>query len=65
MEFPMVAQAWLLGGHARVGMEDNVFIEKGVLAPDNAALVAKAAGIIQSLGGSLATVEETRAMLGI
>lgn len=65
MEFPMVAQAWLLGGHTRVGMEDNVFIEKGVLAPDNAALVAKAAGIVRSLGGSLATVDETRAMLGI
>ena len=65
MEFPMVAQAWLLGGHTRVGMEDDVFIEKGVLAPDNAALVAKAAGIVRSLGGSLATVDETRAMLGI
>ena len=32
MEYPMLAQAWLLGGHVRVGMEDNVYIEKGVLA---------------------------------
>ena len=36
MEFPIVAQAWLLGGHVRVGMEDNIYLEKGVLAKSNA-----------------------------
>ena len=42
-QFPMVAQTVLLGGHPRVGMEDNIYLEKGKLAPSNAALVEKAA----------------------
>ena len=42
-EFPMVAQSWLLGGHVRVGMEDNLYLSKGVLAKSNAELVAHAA----------------------
>ncbi|HTJ99918.1 MAG TPA: 3-keto-5-aminohexanoate cleavage protein [Bordetella sp.] len=62
-EYPMLAQAWLLGGHVRVGLEDNIYIEKNKLAPDNAALVRKAAGIIQELGGKLATAGEAREML--
>jgi uncharacterized protein (DUF849 family) len=41
MAFPGVAQSYLLGGHVRVGLEDTIFIEKGVLARDNAALVEK------------------------
>src|SRR6202051_2089080 len=45
-EFPMVAQAWLLGGHVRVGMEDNLYLSKGVLAKSNAALVDQAAQIL-------------------
>src|SRR3546814_1892674 len=40
-QFPMVAQTVLLGGHVRVGLEDNLYLEKGVFAPDNAALVEK------------------------
>ncbi len=64
-EFPMVAQAVLLGGHCRVGMEDNVFIRKGELAEDNAALVAKAANIIELLGGKVATAAEARQLLGL
>ena len=40
--FPMVAQSYLLGGHVRVGMEDTIYIDKGELTPDNAALVKKA-----------------------
>ena len=43
MEFPIVAQACLLGGHVRVGLEDNLYLSKGVLAPSNAALVERAA----------------------
>ena len=62
-EFPMVAQAALLGGHCRVGMEDNVYISKGVLAEDNAELVAKAANIIELLGGKVATTAEARELL--
>jgi uncharacterized protein (DUF849 family) len=64
-EFPIVAQATLLGGHCRVGFEDNVFIRKGELAEDNAALVAKAANIIELLGGSVATPDEAREILGL
>ncbi len=50
----MLAQTFLLGGHVGVGLEDNIYIEKGVLAPDNAALAAKAARIVKELAaGSL------------
>ena len=65
MAFPMVAQAYLMGGHCRIGMEDSVYLSKGVKTPGNAALVAKAARIIEDLGGSIATVDETRELLGI
>lgn len=64
-EFPMLAQAWLLGGHVRVGLEDNIYIEKGVLAKSNAALVAKAARIVRELGGTIATPDEARDILGL
>lgn len=64
-EFPIVAQAWLAGGHIRVGMEDNIYLEKGVLAQSNAELVSKAKRIIQDLGGELANPREARAMLNL
>src|SRR5258706_406258 len=64
-EFPMVAQAFLLGGHVRVGLEDNLYLQKAVLASDNAALVTRARTIVELLGGSLATPDEAREMLGI
>jgi uncharacterized protein (DUF849 family) len=64
-QFPMVAQAVLLGGHPRVGMEDNIYLEKGKLAPSNAALVEKAGKIIQILGEEIATPADARAMLGV
>lgn len=64
-EFPMLAQAVLLGGHVRVGLEDNVYLEKGVLAPDNAALVAKAVRIVKDLGGTIATPRQARAILAL
>lgn len=63
MAFPMVAQAWLLGGHVRIGMEDTVYVDRGMLATSNAQLVTKAMGIVTSLGGMIATVDEARAML--
>jgi len=62
-QFPMVAQAVLLGGHVRVGLEDNIYLGKGQLAPSNAALVEKAAKIIEILGDHVATPAEARAML--
>jgi uncharacterized protein (DUF849 family) len=63
--FPMVAQSYLMGGHVRVGLEDAVFLEKGVLAPSNAAMVEKARKIVETLGGQIATSKQTRGMLGL
>jgi len=65
MQFPMVAQAVLLGGHARVGLEDNIYLGPGELAPSNAALVERAVRIIESLGGTVAGPADARAILGI
>lgn len=62
-EFPMLALSFLLGGHVRVGLEDNVYLQKGVLAPDNAALVTKATRIVRDLGGTIATPREARQIL--
>jgi uncharacterized protein (DUF849 family) len=64
-EFPMVAQSWLLGGHVRVGMEDNLYIRKGELCRDNAQLVGKAASLIDHLGGAIASPAEARDILGL
>ncbi|MEP7208494.1 MAG: 3-keto-5-aminohexanoate cleavage protein [Casimicrobiaceae bacterium] len=64
-EFPMVAQAVVLGGHVRVGLEDNLYIDHGVLAPSNAALVERAVEIVRLLGGEVASPDEARAMLGL
>lgn len=65
MQYPMLAQAWLLGGHVRVGMEDNIYLEKGRLAESNAELVEKGARVVRELGGQIATPAEARAMLGL
>jgi uncharacterized protein (DUF849 family) len=64
-EFPMVAQSWLYGGHVRVGLEDNIYLEKGVFAKGNAELVSKAVDILKSLGGDVATPAEARVLLGL
>ena len=64
-QFPMVAQTVLLGGHPRVGLEDNIYLEKGKLAPSNAALVEKAANIIEILGDDVATPADARQILGL
>jgi uncharacterized protein (DUF849 family) len=64
MEFPMVAQAVLLGGHVRVGLEDNLWLEKGVHA-SNATLVEKAGKIITLLGSKIASPDEARKILGL
>jgi len=62
-QMPFVALSTISGGHARVGLEDNVFIEKGVLAKTNAELVDKAVRIIQDLGNEVATPLEARTIL--
>jgi uncharacterized protein (DUF849 family) len=65
MSFPMVAQSYLAGGHVRVGLEDAVYLERGVLAPSNAAMVEKARDIVESLGGQIATAKQAREMLSL
>ncbi len=64
MEMPMVAQSMLLGGNVRVGLEDNLYLEKGVLA-SNAQLVERARTIVESLGATLQTPAEARETLGL
>lgn len=64
-EFPMLATTWFLGGHVRVGMEDNVYLSKGQLTPSNAALCEKAVRILDDLGAELASAKEARQILGL
>jgi uncharacterized protein (DUF849 family) len=64
-EFPMAAQAVILGGHVRVGLEDNLYIAQGKLSPGNAPLVERAVQIIEAVGERRATNAETRQILGI
>jgi len=64
-QFPICTQSVLLGGHCRVGLEDNLFLEKGQLAKSNAEQVAKIARIIGELGGEPATPDEARKILGL
>jgi 3-keto-5-aminohexanoate cleavage enzyme len=55
----------LLGGHVRVGFEDNVYRKKGVLLSSNAEMVEIAADLAERLGRSVATPDEAREILGI
>jgi len=64
MQMPMVAQAMLLGGNVRVGLEDNLFLDKGVFA-SNGQLVERAVGIVEGLGAEVATPAQAREMLGL
>ena len=64
-EFPMLAAAFVAGGHVRVGHEDNIYLERGVLAPSNAALVQRARRIVEDLGGRIAGTAEARALFGL
>jgi uncharacterized protein (DUF849 family) len=64
-QFPMVAMAAALGGHVRVGLEDNHYLEKGVLARSNAVLVERAAAILSLTGHEVATPAEAREILGV
>ena len=64
-EFNLATLGIMMGGHARVGFEDNIFIEKGVLAKSNAELVEKVVRIARELGREIATPDETRKILGL
>jgi uncharacterized protein (DUF849 family) len=64
LQMPMVAQAALLGGNIRVGLEDNIYLRKGEFAT-NALLVERAVSLIHGLGYEVATPAEAREMLGL
>lgn len=64
MQMPMVAQMVLLGGHVRVGLEDNLYLSKGVKAT-NAQLVDRARTIIESMGARVVSPAEGRERLGL
>lgn len=63
-EFPIAAQSIILGGHVRVGLEDNLYLDRGVFA-SNEQLVERAVRLVETLGEAVATPEEARAMLQI
>lgn len=64
-EWPMVTAAIIMGGHARVGMEDNIYLSEGVLAKSNAQLVEKIVRIARELGRDIATPDEAREILNL
>lgn len=64
-QMPFLTQAALLGGHVRVGLEDSLFIERGVLAKSNAEQVQKIRRILAEMGLEAATPAEARTMLGL
>ncbi len=64
-QFPICTQSLLLGGHVRVGLEDNLYLEKGVMAKSNAEQVEKIIRIAKELGIEPATPDEARQILGL
>lgn len=64
-EFPMITMGLILGGHVRVGFEDNIYLSPGVPARSNAELVEKAVRLARELGREVASPEEAREILGL
>jgi 3-keto-5-aminohexanoate cleavage enzyme len=64
-QLPIAALAVALGGHVRVGLEDNLYVSKGVLARGSGELVAQAVSAVRGAGREPATPDEARALLGI
>jgi uncharacterized protein (DUF849 family) len=64
-QMPICTVAIAMGGHVRVGMEDNLYLSKGVLAKSNADLVQKIVRIMRELGHEPANPAEARSMLGL
>jgi 3-keto-5-aminohexanoate cleavage enzyme len=62
-ELPLAVMAIMLGGHVRVGFEDNIYYNRGVLAESNAQLVARVVRIARELGREIATPDEARQIL--
>lgn len=64
-EFSLAELAIQYGGHVRVGLEDNIYLEKGVLAKSNAELVKKVVDMAKAYGRDIASANETRKILGM
>ena len=64
-QIPITTLSVLLGGQARVGMEDNIYFAKGELAKSNAQLVARSVRIIRDLGYEIASPDEAREIIGL
>ncbi len=64
MQMPMAAAAVAMGGNVRVGLEDNLYLDRGVLA-SNAQLVERVVGIVERMGARVLTPAEARKKLGL
>nr|WP_245902940.1 3-keto-5-aminohexanoate cleavage protein [Salinigranum rubrum] len=64
-QLPLTTLSVVLGGHVRVGMEDNLYYRRGEPARDNAQLVERAVRIVEELERPVATPREARALLGV
>src|SRR2546428_6977931 len=64
MQLPMTTMAIVLGGHVRVGLEDNLYLKKGALAR-NEELVGRARHLAEDLQREVATPEEARTIMGL
>jgi 3-keto-5-aminohexanoate cleavage enzyme len=62
---PMAMMALIMGGHIRVGMEDNIYLDRGVMAKTNAELVERVVRIIEAYGRPIASPAEARTILGL
>ncbi len=64
-QIPLAVMSAAMGGHVRVGLEDSLYISRGVLAKSNAEQVEKIRALVEGMGRSVATPDEARAMLGL
>ncbi len=64
-QVPMITMAMILGGHVRVGFEDNIYLKQGVLASSNAQMVEMAAGLAERLGRRVVSSRAARQLLDI
>ncbi|MDD3832189.1 MAG: 3-keto-5-aminohexanoate cleavage protein [Clostridia bacterium] len=64
-QFDMATMSIILGGHVRVGFEDNIYLSKGVKANSNGEMVSKVVRIANELGRAIATPSEARSILGL
>jgi 3-keto-5-aminohexanoate cleavage enzyme len=65
MHLPILYAALAMGGHVRVGMEDNIFYSKGVLAKSNVEFVERTKRLVTEIGKTVATPDEARTILGV